>query len=105
MSRPSRTTRKNPGGEIWIRCAELPRCLFAGERTLRELFLGLSAGDSFHQIAESLENSLQKPVALIVRVLYDLDPDRATSFFNLALRERSLKIAAYSAPPWRAQDW
>jgi hypothetical protein len=52
---------------------------------------GTSAGDSFHQIAESLENSPPKARGSIVRVLYDLDPDRATSFFNLALRERSLE--------------
>ena len=52
---------------------------------------GTSADDSFHQIAESLENSPPKARGSIVRVLYDLDPDRATSFFNLALRERSLE--------------
>ena len=50
-----------------------------------------SAGDSFHQIAESLDNSPPKARGSIVRVLYDLDPDRATSFFNLALRERPLE--------------
>ena len=48
-----------------------------------------SAGDSFHQIAESLDNSPPKARGSIVRVLYDLDPDRATSFFNLTLRVRS----------------
>lgn len=52
---------------------------------------GTSAGDSFHRIAESLANSSPKARGSIVRVLYDLDPDRATSFFNLALRERSLE--------------
>jgi hypothetical protein len=50
-----------------------------------------STGDSFHQIAESLDNSPPKARGSIVRVLYDLDPDRATSFFNLALRERPLE--------------
>jgi hypothetical protein len=50
-----------------------------------------SAGDSFHQIAESLDNSPPNARGSIVRVLYELDPDRATSFFNLALRERSLE--------------
>lgn len=50
-----------------------------------------SAGDSFQRIAESLDNSSPKARGSIVRVLYDLDPDRATSFFNLALRERSLE--------------
>lgn len=52
---------------------------------------GTSAGDSFQRIAESLDNSAPKARASIVRALYDLDPDRATSFFNLALRERSLE--------------
>jgi hypothetical protein len=51
---------------------------------------GTSAGDSFHQIAESLDHSPPKARGSIVRILYDLDPDRATSFFNLALSERSL---------------
>lgn len=50
-----------------------------------------STGDSFHRIAESLDNSPPKVRGSIVRVLYELDPDRATSFFNLALRERSLE--------------
>jgi len=50
---------------------------------------GTSAGDSFNRIAESLDNSSPKARGAIVRVLFDLDPDRATSFFNLTLRVRS----------------
>ena len=52
---------------------------------------GTSAGDSFQRIAESLNNSSPKVRGSIVRALYDLDPDRATSFFNIALRESSLE--------------
>ncbi|MBA2703067.1 MAG: HEAT repeat domain-containing protein [Blastocatellia bacterium] len=52
---------------------------------------GTSAPDSFHRIAKSLDDSSSEARSAIVRVLYDLDPDRAASFFNLALRESSLE--------------
>jgi HEAT repeat protein len=48
-----------------------------------------SADDSFHRIAESLDDSSPESRSVIVRALYDLDPDRAASFFNLALRDGS----------------
>jgi hypothetical protein len=44
---------------------------------------------SLHQIAESLEEPLAAVRKMSVRDLYDLDPERAASFFNNALREAS----------------
>lgn len=45
--------------------------------------------DSFRRLAESLEYASAEACSTAVRTLYDLDPDRAASFFNLALRESS----------------
>jgi hypothetical protein len=47
--------------------------------------------DSFQRLAYSLEYASPKACNLAVRTLYSLDPDRAASFFNLALRESSLE--------------
>lgn len=48
-----------------------------------------STDDSFDRIAESLDDSSPESHCVIVRALYDLDPDRAASFFNLMLRDGS----------------
>jgi hypothetical protein len=45
--------------------------------------------DSFDQLAEALENPSPQARNEAVRLLYELDPDRAASFFNIALREGS----------------
>jgi hypothetical protein len=45
--------------------------------------------DSFLQLDESLEYGSAEACSNAIRSLYDLDPDRAASFFNLALRESS----------------
>ena len=44
---------------------------------------------SLHQIAESLEDPRAAVRNMSVRDLYDLDPERAATFFNNALREAS----------------
>lgn len=49
----------------------------------------LGSEDSFRRLAESLEYASAEACSTAVRTLYDLDPDRAASFFNLALRESS----------------
>lgn len=64
----------------------------ARKRTnVKRPFPGTSAADSFRQIAVSLDDSSPEARNTIVRVLYELHPDRAASFFNLALRENSLE--------------
>ena len=47
------------------------------------------AGSSFQRLADSLEYASPEACCTAVRSLYELDPDRAASFFNLALRESS----------------
>jgi hypothetical protein len=49
----------------------------------------VGGGDSFQRLADSLEYASPEACCTAVRALYELDPDRAASFFNLALRESS----------------
>jgi hypothetical protein len=49
----------------------------------------IGSDDSFRRLAESLEYASAEACSSAVRALYDSDPDRAASFFNLALRESS----------------
>ena len=44
-------------------------------------------GFSFDEIVEALEDPFPEARHQAVRALYELDPDRAASFFNIALRE------------------
>lgn len=57
-----------------------------------------SVSDSFQRLAESLEYASAEACSNTVRALYDLNSDRAASYFNLALREsapdRRRKIGA-----------
>jgi len=46
--------------------------------------------ESFDQLTEALEDPSPSVRYEAVRLLYELDPDRAASFFNVALREGSL---------------
>jgi hypothetical protein len=58
----------------------------------------VGGGDSFQRLADSLEYASVEACCTAVRALYELDPDRAASFFNLALRgsspQRRRKIGA-----------
>ena len=45
--------------------------------------------DSFDELTEALEDPSPQVRNEAVRLLYELDPDRAASFFNIALREGS----------------
>jgi len=45
--------------------------------------------DSFDELTEALDDPLPQTRNEAVRALYELDPDRAASFFNIALREGS----------------
>jgi HEAT repeat protein len=45
--------------------------------------------DSFDELTEALEDPSPQARNEAVRLLYELDPDRAASFFNIALREGS----------------
>ncbi|HKZ03773.1 MAG TPA: hypothetical protein VJ180_16135 [Pyrinomonadaceae bacterium] len=49
----------------------------------------VGAGDSFQRLADSLEYASPEACCTAVRSLYELDPDRAASFFNIALRDSS----------------
>ena len=95
--RPSEVELKDDGrveSECWSKeeIAILRRA--AEELTLqkgkREKSIRANALESrFQHIAESLDNPSARVRTKAVRALYDMDPDRATSLFNLALRDCS----------------
>src|SRR5258705_4086130 len=50
-----------------------------------------SDSNAFHQIATAMDDPAAEVRNAAVRALYDLDPDRAASLFNIALREGSME--------------
>jgi len=61
----------------------------AAELARRRTKTRTGGDDSFDEIAESLDDPSREKRSAAVRALYNRDPDRAASFFNLALREGS----------------
>jgi HEAT repeat protein len=61
----------------------------AAELARRRTKIRTGSYDSFDQIAEALDDPSPEARSAAVRSLYERDPDRAASFFNLALQQGS----------------
>jgi len=80
-------TLRKAAEELALKRGEPAKALEALVRNTRPQ----SDSSAFHQIATSMDDPAAEVRNAAVRALYDLDPDRAASLFNVALREGSME--------------
>src|SRR5258705_5869306 len=81
------TTLRKAAEELALKRGEPAKALQAIVRNTRSQ----SDSSAFHQITTAMDDPAAEVRNAAVRALYDLDPDRAASLFNIALREGSME--------------